>query len=393
MHIAKKLAQVNPSATLAVSQKTAQMKAAGADVIDLSVGQPDFKTPDEITAAAIAAISDGSASFYTPAAGLPALRKIIADHVAKKTGYTFAPNQIVVTNGAKFALYDLFTAILNEGDGVMIPLPGWVSYIEQVRLAGGTPQTVKSSNGFKVTVDDLDQAVTDKTRAIIINSPQNPSGAIYTQQELTLIGNWAVRHDILIIADEIYSDLIYNGATYTSMLSLDGAIADNTVLISGVSKSYAMTGWRIGFAAAPKKIAQALSTIASHATGNPAAVSQYAAMAAYTSDQSSVETMRQAFEERLNTLYPLLKAIPGFEFESKPDGAFYLFPKVSAAVRALGYDSTDTFVAALLEETGVAVVAGRAFGMPDHIRLSYAKGLDDLTEAAKRISEFVTANI
>ncbi|WP_127848165.1 pyridoxal phosphate-dependent aminotransferase [Lacticaseibacillus hulanensis] len=392
MHIAKKLAQVNPSATLAVSQKTAQMKAAGADVIDLSVGQPDFTTPDDIANAAIASIKDGSASFYTPAAGLPALRRAIADHVAKKTGYRYEPNQIVATDGAKFALYGIFTAILDEGDGVLIPLPGWVSYVEQVRLAGGVPQAVKSQKGFKVTVDDLDAVVTSKTRALVLNSPQNPSGVIYTKQELTLIGNWAVRHNILIIADEIYSDLVYNGANYTSMLQLDHSIVENTVLVSGVSKSYAMTGWRVGFIAAPKKLAQAMATIVSHATGNPAAASQYAAIAAFTGDQASVEKMRQAFEERLNTVYPLLKAIPGFEFDGKPDGAFYLFPNVRAAVKATGFESTDKFVTALLDDTGVAVVPGRAFGMPDYIRLSYAKGLDDLVEAAKRINSFVTAN-
>lgn len=392
MQIAKKLAQVNPSATLAVSQKTAQMKAAGADVIDLSVGQPDFTTPRDIEDAAIAAINDGSASFYTPAAGLPALRSAIATHVAKKTGYEYQPNQIVVTDGAKFALFGLFSAILNPGDGVLIPLPGWVSYVEQVRLAGGMPQAVKSTSGFKVTVDDLDAVANDKTRAIIINSPQNPSGAIYTKQELTLIGNWAVRHDVIIIADEIYSDLLYNGAEYTSMLELDHSIAENTVLVSGVSKSYAMTGWRIGFVAGPKKFASAMATIVSHATGNPAAASQYAAIAAYTGNQQSVETMRVAFEERLNTIFPLLKAIPGFEFTEKPAGAFYLFPKVTAAVKATGFESTDAFVSALLEDTGVALVPGRAFGMPEHIRLSYAKGLDDLIEATKRINEFVTAN-
>ncbi|KRM56044.1 pyridoxal phosphate-dependent aminotransferase [Lacticaseibacillus sharpeae] len=393
MHIAKRLAQVNPSATLAVSQKTAQMKAAGADVIDLSVGQPDFTTPKDIADAAIASINSGAASFYTAAAGLPALRQAIADHVATKTGYKYDPKQIVVTDGAKFALYGIFSAILDPGDGVLIPIPGWVSYVEQVRLAGGVPQAVKAANGFKVTVDDLDAVANAKTRAIVINSPQNPSGAIYTKQELTLIGNWAVRHDILIVADEIYSDLVYNGAECTSMLELDHSIAENTVLVGGVSKSYAMTGWRIGFIAGPKKLAQAMSTIVSHATGNPAAASQYAAIAAYTGDQKSVESMRQAFEERLNTIYPLLQAIPGFEFDSKPAGAFYLFPKVSGAVRALGYDSTDTFVSALLEDTGVAVVAGRAFGMPDHIRLSYAKSLEDLVEAVARINAFVTSSI
>lgn len=389
MHISKRLAQVNPSATLAMSQKSKQMKAAGADVLDLSVGQPDFATPQNIAAAATAAIASGKTSFYTAATGIPELRAAIADQVAADTGYRYDPQQIVVTNGAKFALSAVFTAILSNGDGVLLPQPGWVSYTEQVRIAGGVPQLVYPSEGFKVTIDDLDKVATDKTVALVLNSPSNPTGTIYTEQELTLLGNWAVRHDVLIIADEIYGKLIYNGAKYTSMLSLDPQIAANTILINGVSKTYAMTGWRIGYAAAPKKIASALSTVISHMTGNPAAVSQYAALEAYTGTQDPVEQMRQAFEERLNTLYPLIKAIPGFELDEKPQGAFYLFPKVKQAVVALGFDSVDTFVNALLEDTGVALVSGRAFGMPDHVRLSYAKDLATLTEAAQRISDFV----
>lgn len=392
MHIAKKLARVNPSATLAMSQKSAQLRAAGADIIDLSVGQPDFTTPQPIAAAAIAAISSGKTSYYTAASGLPELRKAIAADIKKKKGYEYAPDQIVVTNGAKFALYAVFTAILDPGDGVLLPQPGWVSYTEQVRIAGGVPQEVPASDGFKVTVDDLDAVATKNTRAIVINSPQNPSGTIYTRKELTLIANWAVRNDILIIADEIYSDLVYNGTDYVSMLQLDPQISANTVLISGASKSYAMTGWRIGYAAAPKKIASALSTIVSHATGNAAAVSQYAAIEAYTGDQQPVEDMRQAFEKRLNTFYPLIKAVPGLKLLEKPQGAFYLFANVRDAVNSLGYDSVDTFVAALLDDTGVALVPGRAFGMPDYVRLSYAKGMDDLLEAAKRITDFVNSS-
>ncbi|WDF81515.1 pyridoxal phosphate-dependent aminotransferase [Lacticaseibacillus pabuli] len=389
MQISKRLAQVNPSATLAMSQKSAQMKAAGADVLDLSVGQPDFETPKNIEEAAIAAIKAGKTSFYTAATGLPELRQAIADQIKADTGYSYDTKQIVVTNGAKFALSSLFESILSDGDGVLLPQPGWVSYTEQVRIAGGEPQLVYPKSGLKVTIDDLDQVATDRTRAIVINSPSNPTGMIYSKQELTLIGNWAVRHNVLIISDEIYGKLVYNGNTFTSMLTLDPSIAENTVLIGGVSKTYAMTGWRIGFAAAPKKVATAMATVISHMTGNPAAVSQYAAIEAYTGDQATVETMRSAFEKRLNTLYPLIKAIPGFELDEKPQGAFYLFPRVKDAVVALGYDTVDTFVAALLEETGVALVSGRAFGMPEHIRISYAKDMDTLLDAADRITKFV----
>ncbi|WP_462399639.1 pyridoxal phosphate-dependent aminotransferase [Lacticaseibacillus pantheris] len=392
MQVSNRLAKVNPSATLAMSQKTNELKAAGADVINLTMGQPDFETPKFIEQAAIDSINAGQASFYTQATGLPELRAAISGNIERRTGYHYDTNQIIATDGAKFALYCLFNAILNPGDGVIIPTPGWVSYVEQVRLAGGVPQAAPASTGFKVTVDDLDQVVNQHTKALIINSPQNPSGTIYSRQELTLIGNWALRHDVMIVSDEIYSDLTYNGADAPSMLSLDPTISANTILIGGVSKSYAMTGWRIGYAAAPIAVAKAMATICSHATGNPAAVSQYGAIAAFNSDGSSTETMRLAFEDRLNTIYPLFNQIPGFKLEEKPTGAFYLFINVKDAVTNLGYDSADAFAMDLLEKTGVAVVPGRSFGNPNYIRISYAAAKDSLLEAANRIADFVTGS-
>lgn len=272
---------------------------------------------------------------------------------------------------------------------MLIPVPYWVSYEEQIKLASGVPHLVMPAVGHKVSVDDLEAARTDKTRALIINSPQNPSGVVYDRTELTLIGNWALKHHILVVTDDIYRDLIYNGTTYTSMISIDPDIAANTVLISGVSKSYAMTGWRIGYAAGPEKLIQAMATFISHTTSNPAAVSEYAAVAALTGDQQVVEKMRRAFEERLNLFYDLLADIPGFDMGDKPQGAFYLFPNIKRAAQLSHYGTVDDFISALLTETGVAIVPGRAFGMPDHARISYCKDLASLKEAARRIREFV----
>lgn len=392
MHLAKRIINVAPSATLAVSNLTKQMKAKGQDVIDLSIGQPDFETPKHIEKAAIEAINNNLTSFYTPAVGILPLREAIAAHIEGQTKVHYDPKQIAVTTGAKFALYALMQVLIDPGEEVLVPIPGWVSYVEQIRLAGGVPREVVAKANFKVTVDELEAQRTKKTRALIINSPQNPTGAVYSRQELTLIGNWALKHDILVIADDIYRDLIYNGTSYTSMIEIDPAITANTVLISGVSKTYAMTGWRIGYMAGPEKILNAVSTLLGHATGNTTAVAQYAALAALSESQDSVETMRQAFEDRLNAVYARLVKIPGFELETKPQGAFYLFPNVKRAAQLTNYSTVDDFVAAMLEETGVALVPGRAFGMPEHARLSYSKDMDSLMEAMDRIEAFVGNN-
>ncbi|WP_225047201.1 pyridoxal phosphate-dependent aminotransferase [Lacticaseibacillus kribbianus] len=394
MHLAQRIRSVAPSATLAVSAAAKAMKARGETVFDLSIGQPDFTTPAVINQAAVAAIESGAASFYTPAAGLPALKAAIAAHIHAQTGVTYEPKQLVVTTGAKMALYSLFQVLLDPGDEVLIPIPGWVSYVEQVRLAGGVPRPVQSLAHFKVTVDDLEANRTAKTRAVIINSPSNPTGVVYTKAELTLIGNWALRHDILVVADDIYRDLLFNGTTYHSIIEIDPQITQNTVLISGASKSYAMTGWRIGYAAGPAKLIGAMSTLLGHATGNPTAVAQYAAIEAFGNPavDATVESMRQAFEDRLNTVYPLVQQVPGFELPEKPQGAFYLFPNVRRAAVLTHHKTVDDFIAALLAETGVAMVPGRAFGMPDHARLSYAAAKPVLVEALGRIQAFVAQN-
>lgn len=393
MHFAKRISQVVPSATLAISQLSHELQAKGEDVIDLSIGMPDFQTPSAIDDAAIAAIKAGHGSFYLPAAGLPALREAISAHIAAQDGLTYQPKQIAVTTGAKFALYALFQLLLDPGDEVLIPVPYWVSYVEQVRLAGGVPRfAIEPGEQFKVTVDTLEALRTPRTRAVIINSPQNPSGVVYSRQELTLIANWALQHDVLVIADEIYRDLVYHDETFTSLAAIDPAIAANTVVIGGVSKSYAMTGWRLGFAAGPEKVISAMTTLLSHSTGNATAVSQYAALSAYTGDQAPVGTMRAAFEHRLDTVYPLVAKLPGFELTAKPTGAFYLFPKVKRAVQLTDFSSVDEFTAALLNDTGVAIVPGRAFGMPAYARLSYAKDEHDLVAAVSRIADFIDHN-
>jgi aspartate/methionine/tyrosine aminotransferase len=299
----------------------------------------------------------------------------------------------VVTTGAKLALYALCQVVLDPGDAVLLPAPYWVSYSEQVKLAGGVPIEVAPTASLKVTPTQLEAAVTPATKAIILNSPQNPSGLVYTPAELRAIGEWAVSHDLLIVADEIYGDLIYDGQRpATSMLTLGDDIASHTVLVNGVSKTYAMTGWRIGYAVGPQALMTALTTVLSHVTGNAAAVSQAAALAALTGDQAPVEQMRAAFQTRLDTIYPLVTALPGFRLDHKPQGAFYLFPDVSGAMARKGLTTTADFVAAVLDQAHVAVVTGEAFGLPHHIRLSYATDLASLQEAMARLQTFMTTD-
>lgn len=390
MSISKDVLKVQPSATLAMSARTKELINQGVDIINLSIGEPDFTTPAPIEQAAIDAISTGKASFYTPAGGLPELKQAVCDRIKIETGVDYDPSQVVVTDGAKFSLFLIFQVILNAGEDVLLPEPFWVSYAEQIHLAGGNAVAVKTSGeDHKVTVADLEAAVTEKTQAILINSPQNPSGLVYEADELREIGQWAVDHNIWIIADDIYSNLIFNGHQFHSMVSLGDEIKRHTLLVSGVSKTYAMTGWRIGYVLGDPQIIKIMNTVASHATGNPAAASQYAAIAALNGDQADAQQMRLAFEDRLNTIYPKIAALPGFDLPTKPQGAFYIFPNVKQAVSDCGFKTTEEFVDGLLNEAHVAVVAGRAFNQPDHIRLSYANSKEKLLEAYDRIVLFM----
>ncbi|MGT2895509.1 pyridoxal phosphate-dependent aminotransferase [Streptococcus entericus] len=378
------------SVTLQAAARAKSLKAQGRDILELTLGEPDFVTPRHIQQEAMAAIEKGSASFYTVASGLPALKEAISRYYETYYGYSVDQNNVVVATGAKFILYAFFMAVINAGDEVLIPTPYWVSYADQVEMAGGKPVFVaaRQEQHFKVTVDQLEQARTPQTKVLLLNSPSNPTGMIYTADELTAIGNWAVEHDILILADDIYGRLVYNGAIFTPISSLSEAIRQQTIVVNGVSKTYAMTGWRVGWATGQTDVIAAMSKIISQTTSNLTTVSQYAAIEALTGDQEPIEAMRATFEERLNTIYPLLNEVPGFEVV-KPEGAFYLFPEVSEAMRLKGFDDVTAFTTDILEQTGVALVTGAGFGAPSHLRLSYATDMETLKEAVRRLKEYM----
>ncbi len=394
MKISKKASRVEPSVTLAASAKAQALKAAGSDVLSLTVGEPDFSTPKNIQEAAILSIKSGKASYYTGSTGLPELKQAVIERTKIDYGLTYEPKEVIITTGAKFALYALFQVLLDPDDEVIIPVPYWVSYGEQVKLADGVPIYVKAlqENDYKITLAQLESVRTEKTQAIILNSPSNPTGTIYTKTELTEIGRWAVKHNIVIVSDDIYGKLVYNDHTFVPISSVSEEIRKQTIVINGVSKSYAMTGWRIGYALGQANIIAAMGNILSQTTSNPATASQYAALEALNGTQETVEKMRKAFEMRLNTIYPKITALPGFSVK-KPQGAFYLFPNIQKTLQMCHYQNVDDFVNDLLEESQVAVVTGAGFGSPENIRLSYATNLDTLEEAVRRISDFIESKI
>lgn len=389
MDLANRTKTLSPSATLAITAKAKELKANGVDVIGLGAGEPDFNTPKHIIEAAYKALLDGKTK-YTPSGGLEELKQAISEKLLKDQGLTYDSSEIIVTSGAKHALYTLFQALLNDGDEVIVPAPYWVSYTEQVKLAGGIPVIISTNeeNEFKLTASQLESAITDKTKALIINSPSNPTGMCYTENELREIGEVCLKHNILIISDEIYEKLVYDGQKHVSIAQLSDKLKQITVIINGLSKAYSMTGWRIGYAVGNKELIKQMTSIASHSTSNPATPSQYGAIAALNGSQDVVEEMRNQFENRLNKIHEALINIPGFTC-LKPKGAFYLFPKVKDAANLCGFDTVDDFAGALLTEAHVAVVPGTGFGAPDYIRLSYAASEADLLEAAKRMKKFV----
>lgn len=389
MKFSKRAMQVTPSATVKVSNTAKAMIRKGIDVINLGIGEPDFPTPKIIADAAIDAIRSGKTSFYTPASGLPHLKEAIAERIKEDYGVVYPADQISVTNGAKMALYVLMQVLVDDGTEVLLPRPSWVSYRQQVNLAGGKPVIVETGTDFKITTQSLDAAVTKNAKVLVINSPQNPTATVYSRDELAAIGQWAVLHNVTLIADDIYGKLVYNQNQFVSLVQISDEVAASTVLVNGVSKAYSMTGWRIGYLAGAPELIGKVNSILSHSTGNPATVSQYAAIAAFQSDQSAVETMREAFEQRLNQIYPLVQQIPGFKLAAKPQGAFYLFPNVEAAVDLAGLNDSGELVDQLLAKAHVAVVDGAAFGMPGYLRLSYATSLEDLVTAVERITEFM----
>lgn len=387
--ISKRVEALAPSATLAMSQKSSELRAQGVDVINLSVGEPDFNTPEHIKEAAKRAI-DENFTRYTPVPGYPSLRKAIVDNLAATNGVVYDPSQIVVGNGAKQALCNVILATVNPGDEVIIPTPAWVSYVEMVKLAEGKSVLVAAGieQDFKITPSQLRAAITPRTRMVLICSPSNPTGSVYTRDELAaLVEVIAEYPDILVLADEIYQHINYTGS-YTSLGSFD-AIADRCVVINGVSKAYAMTGWRIGFCAAPAPIAKAVSKLQSQYSSNASSIAQKAAEAAYTGPQECVEEMRAAFERRRDLVVELASQIPGLRV-NKPQGAFYLFPEVSSffgkSFAGRTIHNADDLCMYLLEEGHVACVSGDAFCLPGYIRLSYATSDDNIREAIRRIA-------
>ncbi|CAG9611794.1 Aspartate aminotransferase [Bacillus rhizoplanae] len=389
MKLAKRVAALTPSTTLEITAKAQALKAEGHDVIALGAGEPDFNTPEHIMDAAHKAMLEGHTK-YTPTGGLATLKQEIIKKFERDQGISYEPSQIIVCNGAKHALYTLFQVLLDEGDEVIIPTPYWVSYPEQVKLAGGEPVYVDGleENNYKITPEQLREVITERTKAVIINSPSNPTGMIYSKEELQQLGQVCLEHNILIVSDEIYEKLIYGDAEYTSIAEISNELKEQTLIINGVSKSHSMTGWRIGYAAGNKELIKAMTNLASHSTSNPTSIAQYGAIAAYAGDQQPVEMMRSAFEERLNIVYEKLIQIPGFSC-IKPQGAFYLFPNVKEAVALAGYESVDEWAKALLEEEKVALIPGTGFGAPNNVRLSYATSLEQLEKALERINTFM----
>lgn len=388
--LSNRLNRLAPSATLAMSQKSSEMKAQGIDVINMSVGEPDFNTPDHIKEAAKKAI-DENYSRYSPVPGYPELRKAIVAKLKNENGLEYGINEILVSNGAKQSVCNTVMALCNDGDEVIIPAPYWVSYPQMAKLAGAEPVIVNAGfeQNFKMTPEQLEAAITPKTRMLILCSPSNPTGSVYSQEELDALAKVILSHEELyVLADEIYEHINYVGK-HASIAKAEG-MRERTIIVNGVSKAYAMTGWRIGYIAAPEWIVKGCNKLQGQYTSGPCSVSQKAAEAAYTMDQTCVETMRQAFQRRRDLIVELAKDIPGLEV-NVPQGAFYLFPKCSSFYgKACGNkvinNSTDLAMF-LLEEGHVATVGGDAFGDPECFRMSYATSDDNIREAMKRIKE------
>jgi len=392
--ISRRIGSISESATLAVDAKAKALKAAGRPVIGFGAGEPDFPTPDYIVEAARRACGDPAMHRYTPASGLPALREAIAAKTVRDSGYEVDASQVLVTNGGKQALYNAFAALLNPGDEALLPAPYWTTYPESIRLAGGVPVVIPTTEdtGYRVSIADLDQAVTPNTKLLVFVSPSNPTGAVYSPAEVAAIGRWAADKGIWVVTDEIYEHLVYGGARFASMPVEVPEIADTCVVVNGVAKTYAMTGWRVGWMIGPQDVIKAATNLQSHATSNVANVSQKAALAAVTGDLSAVEMMREAFNRRRLTIVEMLNAIPGVTCPV-PEGAFYAYPSVRGV---LGRDirghvpQTSTELAeVILDEVEVAVVPGEAFGTPGYLRLSYALGDDDLMEGVQRIADLL----
>ena len=383
MNISPRLSQISPSLTLEITGKAKALKKDGVDIISFAAGEPDFDTPAHIRAAARDAIDRGKTR-YTPAKGMPELINAVREKFKRDNNLDYPASSIIISCGAKHSLFNAFQAICREGDEVIIPSPYWVTYPEQVRLAGAEPVFLESveKDGFPIDRERLISLITPRTRAMIVSSPANPSGSGYIRDDLEFLAELALKNDFYLVSDEIYENLVYDGFQAISIASLSRDIQDRTIVINGVSKSYAMTGWRIGYLAAPENVAKAINSFQSHSTSGPATPSQYAALAALTGDQSCVEERRRAFEERRDLIIGRLNSIDGISC-TMPKGAFYAFPNISA----LGKPSLE-LAAALLDQARIAVVPGIAFGADGNLRMSFADSLDNLNKGLDRLEEY-----
>ncbi|HYO18352.1 MAG TPA: pyridoxal phosphate-dependent aminotransferase [Dermatophilaceae bacterium] len=392
--ISRRIGSISESATLAVDAKAKALKAAGRPVIGFGAGEPDFPTPDYIVEAAVQACADPVMHRYTPAGGLPALKEAIAAKTKRDSDYEIAANQVLVTNGGKQALYNAFATLLDPGDEALLPAPYWTTYPESIRLAGGVPVVVPTDEdtGYKTSVAQLDDAVTLNTKLLVFVSPSNPTGAVYTPEEVADIGRWAAQKGIWVVTDEIYEHLVYGDALFSSMPVKVPELTQRCIVVNGVAKTYAMTGWRVGWMIGPTDVVKAATNLQSHATSNVANVSQRAAIAAVSGDLSAVEAMREAFDRRRLTIVDMLNDIPGISCPV-PEGAFYAYPSVRGVlgrdIRGRIPQTSAELAEILLEEAEVAVVPGEAFGTDGYLRLSYALGDEDLVEGVQRIADLL----
>ncbi len=385
------MGSIGESATLAVDAKAKALKAAGRPVIGFGAGEPDFPTPDYIVAAAVAACADPAMHRYTPAPGLPALRKAVADKTLRDSGLQVAPEQVLISNGGKQAIYNACATLLDPGDEVLLPSPYWTTYPEAIALAGGVAVIVPTDEltGYRTSPAQLDEYVTDRTKVLMFVSPSNPTGAVYSPAEVEAIGQWAAERGLWVITDEIYEHLVYGDAQFASIPALVPALADRCIVVNGVAKTYAMTGWRVGWMIGPTDVVKAAGNLQSHSTSNVCNVAQVAALAAVSGDLSAVASMREAFDRRRRAIVELLNAIPGISCP-EPEGAFYAYPSVKGVlgrpIRGRTPATSSELAALILDAVEVAVVPGEAFGTPGYLRLSYALSDSDLAEGVGRIA-------
>lgn len=388
--LSQRINELKPSKTTMSAQLASELKAQGKDVISLGLGEPDFSTPKYILDAVNEAMYKGEGHHYSPSAGMPELRQAIADFHADHDGYRYQKEEVFVCDGAKMALYFLCQILLNPGDQVLIPSPYWVSYLEQVKLAGGQAVIIPSqkSQDYKITVEQVAAHANKQTKFLILNTPSNPTGMVYSGDEVRAISDYCRDHNILLVVDEIYYRLVYGDMQPQSIMSLTDNL-NHIIIVNGFSKTYAMTGWRLGYVLARQEIIQALAKLASQSNSNASGLSQYAGLAALQGSQEDFANMRMTFARRLDNAYDKVSQLPGFQLSSKAQGAFYLFPDISQACQLTGFATADDFVNALLAEYYVLVIPGSAFGSDQHIRLSYATDQDTFNQAIERIHAFI----